>query len=485
MGFWNALSVLAPVAPAMSDAKDIRTAREQDAAKFAQDQELSKAQMTVQQLAAQNEKQRLDAGTQPLLKAGTSPEFNPTAGTYQQPAWSPKKGTYEMVNVPGASPQELDKQQLDSFNRNRAAAKSMMPPGTSEENLDYLAYTLSGMKPPPAKGLYRSISGPAGLPQNPSGDGKTWVRPMFDPSTNQDVEIPIQDYKPPEPKPGAPRPGVANGKNTFGFFNPGKKQWQDAAGTPLPDFKPQPTFAETGMYEPMATYNPQTQSIAMGSFNKRTGGLTFANGSGASIPLPPAIAATIGKEFGNAREAQTRLKIMNQNAQDALATGNQQAMVSLLMNHIGMTLGAQKGTRVAKSIIDEARRSAPWVDTKLATIGHQDTNGDFIFDGPKGGITLTGEQIGQMVGLAKQRNELQWQQVKDTGNTYGVDLSGAISQTQGAAVPGPAKTPAGGGGGDTTKQHSIRTAMALPFNQGKSAAQVKADLEAHGYQVVP
>ena len=32
MGFWNALSALAPIAPAMSDAKDLRTAREQDAA---------------------------------------------------------------------------------------------------------------------------------------------------------------------------------------------------------------------------------------------------------------------------------------------------------------------------------------------------------------------------------------------------------------------------------------------------------------------
>jgi hypothetical protein len=36
-----------------------------------------------------------------------------------------------------------------------------------------------------------------------------------------------------------------------------------------------------------------------------------------------------------------------------------------------------------------------------------------------------------------------------------------------------------------TKQHSLRTAMALPFNKGKTAAQVKADLESHGYTVTP
>jgi hypothetical protein len=76
------------------------------------------------------------------------------------------------------------------------------------------------------------------------------------------------------------------------------------------------------------------------------------------------------------------------------------------------------------------------VDTKLASIGHQDANGDFIYDGLKGGINLTGPQVTQMVNLAKQRNDLQWQQVRDTGNTYGVDLSGAIQQTQGAGAPG-------------------------------------------------
>lgn len=58
MGFWNALSVLAPVAPAMSDAQDIRTQRTQDAAKFAQDQALNQAQLTVRQLAAQGDTQK-------------------------------------------------------------------------------------------------------------------------------------------------------------------------------------------------------------------------------------------------------------------------------------------------------------------------------------------------------------------------------------------------------------------------------------------
>lgn len=51
MGFWNALSVLAPVAPAMAQAHDIRLQREQEQQDFAQEQALKKAQLLTQQLA--------------------------------------------------------------------------------------------------------------------------------------------------------------------------------------------------------------------------------------------------------------------------------------------------------------------------------------------------------------------------------------------------------------------------------------------------
>ena len=37
----------------------------------------------------------------------------------------------------------------------------------------------------------------------------------------------------------------------------------------------------------------------------------------------------------------------------------------------------------------------------------------------------------------------------------------------------------------TKGKHSLATAMALPFNQGKTKEAVKADLEAHGYEVIP
>jgi hypothetical protein len=53
--------------------------------------------------------------------------------------------------------------------------------------------------------------------------------------------------------------------------------------------------------------------------------------------------------------------------------------------------------------------------------------------------------------------------------------------------PRAAAAPAGGAGAAAPggKQHSLRTAMALPAMKGKTASQVKAALESYGYEVVP
>ena len=48
------------------------------------------------------------------------------------------------------------------------------------------------------------------------------------------------------------------------------------------------------------------------------------------------------------------------------------------------------------------------------------------------------------------------------------------------------RKPTGGGGGEgSTKKHSLSKAMKLQFNQGKSEADVRKDLESHGYEVIP
>ena len=464
MGFWNALSVLAPVAPAMSDAKDIRTAREQDAAKFAQDQELSKAQMTVQQLAAQNEKQRLDAGTQPLLKAGTSPEFNPTAGTYQQPAWSPKKGTYEMVNVPGASPQELDKQQLDSFNRNRAAAKSMMPPGTSEENLDYLAYTLSGMKPPPLTKVTQ-LSGDAGKPFK-GNDGMYYVNQKNADGTL--VTTPLgPNYNPPAPK-QATSPAAIYTNLLAKQILANKKQ-----GPPLTNEEAaQLTSSQSAMTLPGIT---RAQAWAQAAAANHLQVVTGDDGQDVLIPVAQGIAAAkAGTPYGGPGIGS--------------ATGVDKKNQQLAQSAI------QQVDRMERILTADPHLTGPGSGqlTKLQMwLGTQDPDAQqFLIS------SLLGSEHG--VAVFGGRNV---HTINDLNNALGemktnpAALVGALEVVRETMQPwllanNRLKNPrapggGGGGGGDTTKQHSIRTAMALPFNQGKSAAQVKADLEAHGYQVVP
>jgi len=101
-------------------------------------------------------------------------------------------------------------------------------------------------------------------------------------------------------------------------------------------------------------------------------------------------------------QSRLRLKTMEDNKEDAL-NGSQQAMLSLVANHIGMTLGAQKGARITRAVWDEAMESAPWISTVVAKSFHQDADGNYIFDGWKTGVTLTKEQIEQMVSLAHQK----------------------------------------------------------------------------------
>src|SRR6202012_695709 len=78
--------------------------------------------------------------------------------------------------------------------------------------------------------------------------------------------------------------------------------------------------------------------------------------------------------------------------------------LSLVANHIGMTLGAQKGARINQAVWNEAVASAPWAQTTYAKAFHNDPDtGDMVFDGWKGGVNLTPEQMKQMVNLAHER----------------------------------------------------------------------------------
>ena len=138
-------------------------------------------------------------------------------------------------------------------------------------------------------------------------------------------------------------------------------------------------------------------------------------------------------------QAIQRMHTMDENYNDAVRTGNQQAQLSILMNHIGMTGGAQKGMRVGKASIEEAEASTPWLAGKISHWFHQDANGDYIFDGLKGGVNLTKEQMEQMVTLAHQKVNVLHDTIDQYNQSFTPELS-APSATRGAPAP---KKPAG------------------------------------------
>ena len=127
-----------------------------------------------------------------------------------------------------------------------------------------------------------------------------------------------------------------------------------------------PTYAQTGNYGLDVAYDNEGTAHAV-LMNRKTGQVT---------PAPAGLTAgSQGKNIEAVRNdaiaADTRLRVMLDNEREALK-GNQQAMLSLVANHIGMTLGAQKGARINQAVWNEATESAPWmaaIDAKWSPDG--------------------------------------------------------------------------------------------------------------------
>jgi len=102
---------------------------------------------------------------------------------------------------------------------------------------------------------------------------------------------------------------------------------------------------------------------------------------------------------------------MNGSYRDATQKNDQQAMLNLLTNHIGMTLGLQKGARITKDILHEATASAPWLQAVAAKF---DSNGYLS------GVTLTRGQMDSMMKLAKAQRQTAWQQAHDSASQAGL-----------------------------------------------------------------
>lgn len=126
------------------------------------------------------------------------------------------------------------------------------------------------------------------------------------------------------------------------------------------------------------------------------------------------------KAYGPTLDSAERFNIMSENYEKAVKDHDQQAMLSLLSNHLAMTIGLAKGARITKDIIDEAKNSRPWL---------QGMEAKFDKDGVLSGVTLTQPQMRQMVDLGRSR--------------FTEDLQKSRSQARylGAKDDGPDRTP--------------------------------------------
>jgi hypothetical protein len=133
---------------------------------------------------------------------------------------------------------------------------------------------------------------------------------------------------------------------------------------------------------PAAT--PQTPRAGAGAPGRTVGG---------HAPKP------VTDAFSTYNQSAERLNVMTDALPDALA-GDQQAMLNLLSNHLGMTMGLQKGARMNQALIAEAQKSAPWL---------QGMQTKFDGRGYLSGVTLTPQQMQSMVKLAQDRAQQDYQ----------------------------------------------------------------------------
>lgn len=170
----------------------------------------------------------------------------------------------------------------------------------------------------------------------------------------------------------------------------------------------------------------------------------------------------VTKVKGDLVAARRRLFTMNKNMEEITENpANQQAMLSLVANHIGMTLGGQKGARITRAIWEEAIQSAPWLQRADAKFVWQKDPSTGLPVEILQEVYISPEQAEQMVGLGKDVVEGLENSVTDVQNEFGEDLGegDALKKKSKGGTPGTdviyAKDPQG-------KVHKAKKGTALP-----------------------
>jgi hypothetical protein len=182
-------------------------------------------------------------------------------------------------------------------------------------------------------------------------------------------------------------------------------------------FKSEPQPDGSIKMVPVTTTTTKTKGSGIPAPPSASGG-TSAAGPGAGTPgrtvggkIPPEVV----KAQSTYLQSIERYNVMSSALPKALA-GDQQAMINLLYNHIGMTVGLQKGARITRDIISEAQTSAPWMATLLARIG---VGKEFTMtpDALRG-VVIPPETMHNMIGLAEDRVSEDYNQLNAQKQAY-------------------------------------------------------------------
>lgn len=142
---------------------------------------------------------------------------------------------------------------------------------------------------------------------------------------------------------------------------------------------------------------------------------------GAQTQFDRSSAEAASKDVETARGGDFRYRSMAGSYPRALK-GDQQAQINILMNHIGMTLGLQRGARITKDAINGAMDSSPWLAQIKARYGpdaiEPNKNGTSLTI--RKGVVLTPEQMQQMMALATQQRATAWSQAVESARQAGV-----------------------------------------------------------------
>ncbi len=170
----------------------------------------------------------------------------------------------------------------------------------------------------------------------------------------------------------------------------------------LPSSRYLPTETNTVSFQQDANGNilsiPKTstsQKVMPGAKQPQASGgaASVVSGPGGSS-IKAKIPDEVSKAYSSYQDSQSRYNVMQKNYTAATQNNDQQAMLSLLANHLGMTMGLAKGARINQAIISEAEKSRPWL---------QGMQSKFDKDGYLQGVTLTPQQMDQMVSLGHDR----------------------------------------------------------------------------------